>query len=77
MSRETALASAQARKAAAAWRAHRADCSRCARVCPVQPGPGPCSQGAPLYLAHKSAQKELARNRELDKQPPPGQGALF
>jgi hypothetical protein len=77
MSRETALASAQARKAAAAWRAHRADCSRCAQSARSSRGPGPCSQGAPLYLAHKSAQKELARNRELDKQPPPGQGALF
>jgi hypothetical protein len=46
-------------------------------VCPVQPGARSVLHGAPLYLAHKSAQKELARNRELDKQSPPGQGALF
>jgi len=77
MSRETTLARAAARHAADAWRAHRADCPRCARSARSTRGPGPYSRGVPLYLAYESAKKELARNRELDKLPAPGQGILF
>ena len=44
---------------------------------PVLLRPGPCKHGAPLYLAYESARRELAEQRRLDSQPPPGQGTLF
>lgn len=77
MSRETTQARAAARAAASSWRAHRANCPKCVKVLAKGHGPGPCRKGAPLLLVHLAAQRELQRNRELDKQPPAGQDTLF
>ena len=77
MSRETNLARAAFRHAAGRWRAHRASCARCDRSARSSRGPGPCKHGAPLYLAYESARRELAEQKRLDSQPPPGQGTLF
>lgn len=77
MSRETALARGQARQAVDAWRLHCQGCTRCTWSARRRTGPGPCKQGASLWLAHESAQKELAESKRLDSLPCPGQEALF
>ena len=78
MSRETTEARAAARHAADKWDAHRQDCPRCARAATSGGrGAGPCKQGTPLYLIHLASQNDLARIRELDKLPAPGQQELF
>jgi hypothetical protein len=75
VSRGTSLARAAFRHAAGRWRAHRASCPRCDRF--TRSSRGPCKHGAPLYLAYESARRELAEQKRLDSQPPPGQGTLF
>ena len=75
MSYETTMARLAARAASAGWRAHRAGCVHCALI--RGRGACPCPEGAPLLLAQRSAQDELARSRELDARPVPGQAALF
>ena len=74
MSRETNQARAIAVHAGVKWLGHKADCPRCARAGHAGGrGAGPCKNGAPLYLAYLAANKELAHQRELDRQPAPGQ----
>lgn len=77
-SRETTLARVAARDRTARWKAHVADCPRCARSCRAGGrGAGPCKHGIPLYLASESARRELAESIRLDRLPPPGSVPLF
>lgn len=78
MSRETDQARAAAMHAGTAWLTHKADCPRCARAGHAGGrGPGPCRRGLPLYTAYLATSKELERQRELDRHPPPGLIPLF
>jgi hypothetical protein len=77
MSMETTLARIEARKAEEDWADHKLGCAPCANALRRRQPGWMCAGGAGLYRAERTAAAELARQRELDKQPTPGQGALF
>lgn len=77
MSIETTLARADARAAEDRWQAHRRDCPVCVTAQRKRKPAVMCGQGSGLYRDRGATARELERQRELDKQPIPGQGALF
>ena len=77
MSIETTLARADARAAEDRWQAHRWDCPVCVTGQRRRKPAEMCDQGSDLYRDRDATARELERQRELDKQPIPGQGALF
>jgi hypothetical protein len=74
---ETSLASARARAAEKAWKDHYRQCPRCVRVIGSRAWDDLCRDGAELRGEHQEAAASLVVNRQLDKQPAPGQEALF
>lgn len=76
MSRETDAALEQARGAAADWRAHRNACPKCTTAVRARKTLECCAAGRPLLAAKRNADIKLSRNRELDRQPTPGQLAI-
>lgn len=76
MSLQTTLARATARATARLWRDHWYNCPVCERWVRRRMGNG-CTSGRLLRRDDQEAQAELAEQRELDKQPAPGQGELW
>ena len=72
MSIQTTHARTAAFYAGTAWKTHRLNCVTCCDRSKIR-----CAEGLPLYAVHLAAEKDLKRNWELDKLPPPGQGTLF
>ena len=77
MSRETTLAAAEVRHQETAWKSHRQHCPRCSRAARSRQWDGLCASGAEIRAAIGRAREGLKHSRELDKQPVPGQEALF
>jgi hypothetical protein len=77
MSMETTLARIEARKAEEDWQDHRLGCAPCVNAVRRRQLGWMCRAGSAIYRARNAAAKELVRQRELDKQPSPGQEALF
>jgi len=77
MSVETTLARADAALADTRWRAHCRDCPQCVTAHRARKPDQMCVAGAGLRRAHRDADAELERQRELDLRPIPGQQALF
>jgi hypothetical protein len=77
VSLETTLARAEVRRQEQQWRLHLHGCSRCCRAVRGRQWPDLCRFGVPIRDARMTAERELKRNRELDKLPSPDQEALF
>lgn len=77
MSRETTEARGLARYWDDQWRPHKTHCSTCALAAQKRHWPGLCDRGAAIRTDMRDAGRDLARNRELDKQPAPDQEVLF
>ena len=77
MSRETTMARAMARYWADQYRYHLAGCWRCSDAVKRRAWRRLCDRGAALRTDKQEAEQELAVNRELDKQPVPGQERLL
>lgn len=76
MSLETTLARAEAEQAAHNWLGHRKHCPACDEAVARRRWDQLCRQGTGLHVIKRTADAELKRKRELDKQPAPGQEAL-
>ena len=74
---ETTLARGAARAAEQDWKAHQAHCPPCYRAVQSRKPGEVCDQGHQVRRASQEANRELRRNRELDKLPAPDQEALF
>jgi hypothetical protein len=74
---ETTQARADAALADSRWHGHRQGCPPCITAYRARKPAQMCIDGAELYRARKEADAELARQRELDLQPIPGQGTLW
>lgn len=74
---QATMARAESADAERRWREHKAVCPRCSTAQRRRQQGQMCGQGAGVYSAMKSAAARLAQERELDKQPVPGQGELF
>lgn len=77
MSLETTQARAEAARAEREWNAHRGHCITCIRAYRAHKPREMCPPGPALYAELKQAQAELAEQRDLDRQPIPGQGTLW
>jgi hypothetical protein len=77
MTWETTEARAESRYRDEAWRNHCMFCPQCGRAARSRKLAGLCVEGASAYAARAEARRELARNRQLDTQPMPGQEPLF
>ena len=77
VSGETAEARNVARQAERAWKEHLAGCPKCEISVRSRQPDLKCRDGQALYGIRTDANRELARNRDLDKQPAPGQEMLF
>jgi hypothetical protein len=77
MSRETTEARHAASQAAGKWTAHLSGCARCSTAARRGQWHELCQEGQPIRLAKNSADRALKENRELDRQPAPGQQAMF
>lgn len=77
MSRQTTEARAEASCWAEKWQSHRQWCRACSRAARRRRWEELCPTGAATRAAHVESQRELDRQRWLDRQPPPGQLALF
>jgi len=71
------LARAEARHQQTQWKLHLQGCPRCCRAMRGRQWDDLCRLGQPIHDAKIAADRELKRNRELDKQPAPDQEALF
>ena len=78
MSRETAEARFAADAADRKWKTHQGICGACAHAASrAFPRTEPCREGSGLRTMARNAAAALKRSRELDKQPTPGQEAMF
>jgi hypothetical protein len=59
------------------WKAHRVHCVGCARSAVHRSAAMRCESGAAIAERLAALRAEVKRERELAKQPVPGQGELF
>lgn len=76
-SRETRAARDDLAAARSAETAHRKDCIDCIRAANRRKPAGRCDQGLALAAAARDAEQHWRAGQEADRQPLPGQGALF
>lgn len=78
MSIETTLARQLAGETGRAWRDHWTRvCVQCSQASRARKRAEMCPDGQEMYDANREAQRQLAHQRALDKQPITGQGHLF
>jgi hypothetical protein len=77
VSYETTEARWAARDAEQAWKRHRGGCPVCSMAAGKRRWAELCEVGVVQLLAHRQAEAELTRNRQLDRQPTPGQGTFL
>ncbi len=76
-SRQTTEARAAAREAARRWGEHKRHCPACSAAANARQFDKVCDPGRKLRQEHRDADRALRRERELDRQPLPGQEKLF
>ena len=77
MSYQATMARAAAADADRAWRQHRTYCLRCGTAARRRRYADLCRAGAGIRAERSRLRADAEREAELDKLPPPGQGALF
>ena len=77
MNLQLTLANSVAHDAEDRWKAHRRDCPKCADGQRKRKNGEMCNAGRMLYEDRCVTAADLAKERELAKQPLPGQEALF
>ncbi len=77
MNMQLTLARAAADEADRQWREHRDGCPPCQRAQRRRHVEEMCGRGGILYADRKAAADALKAERELAKQPIPGQGTLI
>jgi hypothetical protein len=75
--RELREAREAAQAADAAWKRHHRDCITCTRAKRERKLQDMCTPGWKAWADRRDTAAELNKQRELDKQPVPGQEALF
>jgi hypothetical protein len=71
------LANAAATEAEERWKDHKRDCPRCSTAQRARQIPDMCRRGGLLYKDRNETAADLTRERELAKEPYPGQEPLF
>ena len=77
MSMQTSLARASARAAEDDWRDHKRACATCQPAARRRAWADLCPDGSRIRADLGHARADLEQQRELDRQPVPGQGTLI